>query len=265
MKCLAVMNEKGGVGKSMVACQFAFFEALKRSRRVLVIDLDQQKNTSHCLAESGKATVAKVTASDVLMYAHTLSEEERKSPFVLIEGDAGLSGLERHGEQYHNRFVANLYTVLSGLENDFDLCIIDTNPSPDCRAWSALCIATHCVAPVELKREALDGVFELFNKVQGAKEVNPAIEFVGLIPNLVENKPFQKQNMAMLLKNARNAVLFHASGKVAFLANRTAFAEAQSESRPAWEFQKSADKKPWLELREVFLTLDERIMKEARS
>ena len=41
MKRLAIMNEKGGVGKSMVACQFAFYAALKRGLRVLVLDFDQ--------------------------------------------------------------------------------------------------------------------------------------------------------------------------------------------------------------------------------
>lgn len=49
MKRLAIMNEKGGVGKSMVACQFAFYAALKRGLRVLVLDFDQQGNTTNTL------------------------------------------------------------------------------------------------------------------------------------------------------------------------------------------------------------------------
>ena len=54
MKRLAIMNEKGGVGKSMVACQFAFYAALKRGLRVLVLDFDQQGNTTNTLTHSGK-------------------------------------------------------------------------------------------------------------------------------------------------------------------------------------------------------------------
>lgn len=52
MKRLAIMNEKGGVGKSMVACQFAFYAALKRGLRVLVLDFDQQGNTTNTLAHA---------------------------------------------------------------------------------------------------------------------------------------------------------------------------------------------------------------------
>ena len=61
MKRLAIMNEKGGVGKSMVACQFAFSAALKRGLCVLVLDFDQQGNTTNTLTHSGKCCVATVS------------------------------------------------------------------------------------------------------------------------------------------------------------------------------------------------------------
>lgn len=53
MKTLAIINEKGGVGKSFIATQFALFCRFKLGNRVLVVDLDQQRNTSDILINSG--------------------------------------------------------------------------------------------------------------------------------------------------------------------------------------------------------------------
>ena len=43
MKTLAIINEKGGVGKSFIATQFALFCRFKLGNRVLVVDLDQRE------------------------------------------------------------------------------------------------------------------------------------------------------------------------------------------------------------------------------
>ena len=53
MKTLAIINEKGGVGKSFIATQFALYCRFKLGNRVLVVDLDQQRNTSDILINSG--------------------------------------------------------------------------------------------------------------------------------------------------------------------------------------------------------------------
>ena len=82
MKRLAIMNEKGGVGKSMAACQFAFYAALKRGLRVLVLDFDQQGNTTNTLTHSGKCCVATVSTGKLLVNAEVPSAEELDAPFV---------------------------------------------------------------------------------------------------------------------------------------------------------------------------------------
>lgn len=49
MITLTVINNKGGVGKSFLSTQFAFYCALKRGLRTLFIDLDPQAHSSNCL------------------------------------------------------------------------------------------------------------------------------------------------------------------------------------------------------------------------
>lgn len=172
MKRLAIMNEKGGVGKSMVACQFAFYAALKRGLRVLVLDFDQQGNTTNTLTHSGKCCVATVSTGKLLVNAEVPSAEELDAPFVLMPADNYLVQLERTGVTNHQTFILNLNNALETLDDQFDLCVIDTNPSPDVRATAAMANATHVLAPLELKQESLDGVFELLNKVRAVQELS---------------------------------------------------------------------------------------------
>lgn len=236
MKRLAIMNEKGGVGKSMVACQFAFYVALKRGLRVLVLDFDQQGNTTNTLTHSGKCCVASVSTGKLLVNAEIPSAEDLDAPFVLMPADNYLVQLERTGVTNHQTFILNLNNALEMLDDQFDLCIIDTNPSPDVRATAAMANATHVLAPLELKQESLDGVFELLNKVRGVQEsLNPELQLLGLLPNLVEKKPYQIAGLNALLTGAGKFLFMLPSGKPAAIPNAAAIAEAQGDGRPLWE------------------------------
>ena len=145
--------------------------------------------------------------------------------------------------------------VLEKLDGEFDIAIFDTNPSPDIRAVMALILASHAVTPVQLNREALDGVVLLYNKMQKAKQINPELTFLGLLPNLVEKKPFQQKNLEELLEKASNILLKDKKGKVLKIASATALAEAQAESRPVWEGEKSTAARTWKQVVPVFETI----------
>ena len=66
IKTLYIGIQKGGVGKSTQTCQLAFY-ARSQGYRVLVIDFDDQANTTHCLARSGKVTPLSKTVTEVMM------------------------------------------------------------------------------------------------------------------------------------------------------------------------------------------------------
>ena len=66
MKTLVLANQKGGVGKSAVAVQFAYYLADVLKKRVLVIDFDHQRNTSKAIRTGGLATVSAITSSRLL-------------------------------------------------------------------------------------------------------------------------------------------------------------------------------------------------------
>lgn len=102
MKKISIMNQKGGVGKSMVASQFAFYCALKLNLRVLFVDLDQQGNSTKVLRSSGLAKQSAKTAGQLIYNGGTIPE---KDEFLIVGADPLLAHLESEGKASYNKFI----------------------------------------------------------------------------------------------------------------------------------------------------------------
>lgn len=256
MKSLVLANQKGGVGKSAIATQLAHY-ACSLGLRVGVIDLDHQGNTSRPLMAHPSVHRLPVTSSEVLDGAD-LPNIPTGARIVLLAADDSLSGLEKQAAK-HNGFATNLRTALRGLD-ELDLCILDTNPNPDIRYASALISADFALAPVQLNQEAIEGIAGLLGhpryglaKIKAA--LNPKLEFLGILPNLVEPTPFQRNNMALLTERFGARLLADASGgkvRYGFIPKRSAIAEAQAAGLFLPELKKTAARDAWGELQPVF-------------
>lgn len=272
MKTLVVANQKGGVGKSAIAAQFSFYLAYC-GQRVLHLDLDHQQNSSTPIIKSGRACAASFSTSDLLA---GVPADLPDAAFVVVAGDAVLSSLERQPER-HNDFVTALRAFLDAVSDRFDVCVVDTNPNPDIRYAAALITGDFVLSPVELNQEAIDGIAALlnhprygFHKIK--KVMNPRLELIGILPNMVEATPFQRANFAQLV-GAFSQLLISLPGEVArfaFIPTRTAIAEAQAAGVPLWLLRqavpqaqsgtvdpesmpvRSAAREAWREVRPVF-------------
>ncbi|MGN6424247.1 MAG: ParA family protein [Asticcacaulis sp.] len=255
MKTLVLANQKGGVGKSAVATQFALYQR-RQGLTVLVIDLDHQQNTSRPLRLNETVEVVEFTASDVF-------EAQRPPPLpdgalVLVGGDDRLSSLERRPSEHNafaNRFLASLKAW-----SRFDVCIIDTNPNPDIRYAAALIAGTHVLAPIQLNQEAIEGVTALLGHNRYGigliqSTLNPELRFLGILPNLVEPTPFQRGNFQALAKNYGSLLLSQRSERgntFGLIQKRTAIAEAQAAGLFVADLPKTSARDAWREIRPVF-------------
>ena len=257
MKTIVFANQKGGVGKSAIATQFAYFLALSRGLRVLVIDLDHQRNTTKALRTGGISSEAAVTASKLLT---TPSIRIDVMPFVLVAGDLDLIVLEKQGTVIHNTFANNLSAFLSAHAMKFDVCIIDTNPNPDIRQLCALCVTDFVLSPIQLNQEAIDGIGELLHSSRigirklVSTELNKELKLLGILPNLVEPTPFQRENFGALA-TAYPELLIPMGAGFAAIKKSTAIAEAQSAGLPVFKLSKTSGRECWAQLKPVFETI----------
>lgn len=258
MKILTLANQKGGVGKSAIADQLAFHCAQKRALRTLFIDLDHQANACKVLRKSGLFDVASFSGSELLANGAKVKDLP-DSAAVLVPSDDRLAKVEKESAS-HNTFATNLKTFLTSAADSFDICIIDTNPNPDVRMMIALVLSTHVLSPIQLNQEALDGIASLIKdikKIQGS--LNPSLELVGLLPNLVENTPFQKDNLKQLIEGYSSFLIPVKKGFFANIPRRTAVAEAQAANCPIWTIPKTSAKEAWRLIEPVFNVILDRV------
>jgi len=276
MKTMVVATQKGGVGKTFVVCQLGFHVAQQQGP-TLLLDLDHQCNASQSLIRGGRAEVAGFSTLDLLEGRWTALP---RAPLVLVPGAADLSGLERQPAN-HNAYVGALQRFLAQVDSQFVACLIDTNPSPDVRYASALAVADYLLAPVQLTQEALDGIATLlhhgrygYHKLR--QVLNPGLELIGILPNLVEATPFQRANLRQLVLQHPGLlipVVRDSGSGYAYISNRTAVAEAQAAGVPLWQLRqaiqadqtgavgagtmplRSAAREAWREIRPSFDTI----------
>jgi chromosome partitioning protein len=251
MKTIVLANQKGGVGKSAVATLLTHYLA-QLGKRVLAIDFDHQGNFGSPLTLSKRVRVADVTSDQLLT---TSGPRLPDAPFVLVPAGDELLWLEREAAQ-HTPFARAFRAFLQAMNDRFDVCVIDTHPSPDIRLISALASTDFVLAPIQLNQEPIDGVRNLlghprigFLKIKAL--LNPKLEFLGLLPTMVEPTVFQRANLRELAD--RHLPLMLRIGDppsaLASIPRRSAIAEAQAAGAVLWEMRKTAARDAWTEIR----------------
>jgi chromosome partitioning protein len=252
MKTLTVANQKGGVGKTAVLVQYVYFLSLLAKKRVLIVDLDHQCNTSKALALGKLATVSTITSS-ALLKSKTSGIDH--ADFVLVGGDKNLIRMERHAAE-HNAYATHLHHFLSSVADQYDFCLIDTNPNPDIRQLAALVVSDFVLSPIQLNQEAIDGIGDLLHhenigirKIQAT--VNKKLCLIGILPNIVEPTPFQRDNFRDLA-NSFAKLLIPLNAGYAAIKKTTAIPEAQAIGAPVWKLGKTSGREAWTQMRPVF-------------
>lgn len=185
MKILTVANEKGGVGKTLVSVQFAFYCAFKFGLKVALLDLDQQGSASNTVKVNSNSAIADISASNFMLepvesfsckIESHIPELVSSSNLVCFPADDALSDIEKKGDDFHELVAYYFSENINSLGAYFDLVVIDTNPNPDVRSNLGLAVATYLISPLELNKEPIDGIARLIPRLSALAENNPDME-----------------------------------------------------------------------------------------
>ena len=146
---------------------------------------------------------------------------------------------------------------LKAVDDQFDVCIIDTNPNPDIRQLASLVVSDFVLSPIQLNQEAIDGIGDLLNHdTVGIRKIkatiNPKLELIGLLPNLVEPTPFQRENLKDLSTHYSKLLIPLDGGGFAAIKKTTAIPEAQALGLPVWKLGKTTGRTAWKHIKPTF-------------
>jgi chromosome partitioning protein len=186
MRRIAIINQKGGVGKTTTAVNLAAALA-ECGQRVCVLDLDPQAHaTTHLGIEpDGKSP----SMYDVLVNSRPLAEVRRKveDNLWIAGSDINLAAAEVELAGVVGREVI-LRDLLLQDEGAFDYVFMDCAPSLGVLTLNALSAANEVFIPLQPHFLALHGMGKLFETTAlVAKRINPALKVTGIVLSLYES------------------------------------------------------------------------------
>ncbi|NJM71904.1 MAG: AAA family ATPase [Scytonema sp. RU_4_4] len=211
MKTIAIYHNKGGVGKTTTVVNLAA-AIRKKGKRVLVIDLDSQANTTFAtgLVKFDDEEFDDIQDSNIFHVLQSedyypISEVARKSNFSTSEIDVVPSHIDLMKNETDLNALDNsrliLIEKLEQVKDKYDVVLIDTPPSLNLYAKIALIAADYLIIPSDLKpfaNQGLINVKELIKAINGFRKNirRPPIETLGVLAcKISTNNQFVKHTL----------------------------------------------------------------------
>lgn len=183
-----IANQKGGVGKTTTAINLSAACALK-GKRVLIIDLDPQGNTSLSFvdpAEIGSSAYELFT--EVSVPWEEFIYRTKVENLDIIPSKINLAKLE---PKLVGDFEAiyRLRDRIGEVRSNYDFIFIDTPPTLGLITVNALVAATHVLIPIQSSYFALEGTDDLLETIEKVRSrPNPDLEILGVLVTLFDKR-----------------------------------------------------------------------------
>lgn len=204
MRTIAIVNQKGGVGKSVTAVNLAIGLA-KQGKKVVAIDLDAQGSLTVSLGytEQDKlpitiATLMERTIEDEAIFPTDgiLHHDEN---IDLIPANIELSGMEVTLVNTMSR-ESILREYRKNIENSYDIAILDCSPSLGMVTINALACADEVIIPVQAQFLSIKGMEQLFKTISKVKkQINPKLSIGGILITMADMRTNYTKDIIALL------------------------------------------------------------------
>ena len=198
---LAIINQKGGVGKSTTAAALGAGLILK-GYRVLYIDLDAQGNLTFNMGAGASA----LSSLEMLTGTATAEEAIRHTEQGdIIPASPALAGADNlittTGKEYR------LKEALEPLYKLYDYIVIDTPPALGILTVNALTACTGAIVPAQADAWSLQGITQLNGTIQTVKKYcNPALKVKGIVLTRFNSRAVVSRDMQELIAQTADAL-----------------------------------------------------------
>lgn len=226
-KIIAVVNQKGGVGKTTTTINVAA-QLADAKRSVLLFDLDPQGNATSGLGlpKEHAASTYDLLCGDVQLAS--IVQQTHVPGVFAMPAHANLAGAEVELVSQERREFA----LKRALETaNYDIILIDCPPSLGLLTINALTAAQSVLIPVQAEYYALEGLSQLLNTVQAVRSsTNPHLELLGIVLTMFDKRNALSQQVQTEVQNYFGDKLFKT-----IIPRNVRLAEAPSYGRTIYE------------------------------
>lgn len=203
---IAILNQKGGVGKTTTAINVAsYLQSMEKS--VLLVDLDPQGNATSGLGipkNQQESTSYELLLGNVDLARST--QEAGETGVAVVPANASLAAAEVDLVQLPER-ESRLKEALGAAV--YDYVLIDCPPSLGLLSINALVAADWVLIPVQAEYYALEGLSQLLEVVQRVRAgLNPSLDLMGVVVTMYDSRTTLSENVYNELKKHFGAKLF---------------------------------------------------------
>lgn len=228
---IAVLNQKGGVGKTTTTINLGAYLA-KQGKSVLVVDADPQSNATSGLGID-KSKINQTLCDMLLSGVHldNVVQSTNVSNLFLIPTDARLASFEVEIASSEHR-EQRMKTAIG--EANYDYVLIDCPPSLGLLTVNALVVADLVLIPVQAEYYALEGLSQLLQVMQSVKRsLNQNLELLGVVVTMFDKRTSLSEQVYSEISKHFGEKMFKT-----VIPRNVRLAEAPSHGKPISEHDK---------------------------
>ncbi len=234
MKIITVVNQKGGVGKSTITCHIVF-AAREAGKRILVVDMDTQGNTSEVLTRDPEISDRRGGAEQ--LFEKPLSEivpSEPEPGVFLLHGHTHLQVVDAEPDIMERALA--MRTEIRAM--DYDYILFDTPPSIGPRHVAPMFWSDLILVPVIPSPLSMSGLPKLTKTLKGVRKANPSVD-VKYVVNMIMGSSKQQKHYVEAMRDKFGGLI------TAELPHRVAVADALDLGEPVWKHGPRQTRDTW--------------------